>query len=69
MPAKIELLESLLREVSNDVYELYVEFNDSTPPALYGTLLGIHTKIDMGLNGEYIPEELRVQEMPDGKEN
>lgn len=64
MAIKIELLESLLREVSNDVYELYSDFMESTPPELYAPLLGIHTKIDMGLNGEYIPEELRVRDYP-----
>ena len=56
---KIELLEALLKEVAGDVYELYSEYADTTPPELHGALLGIHTKIDMGLKGQYIPEVSR----------
>lgn len=63
MSTKIELLEALLREVSNDVYELYNEYADTTPPELYGALLGIHTKIDMGLKDQYTPEALRQSKM------
>jgi len=66
MPTKIELLESLLREVLDDLSEV---FSDCTgkkygvvPPEIYGAILGLHTKIDMGLNGDYVPEELRVQQ-------
>ena len=65
MPSKIEILEALLREVSNDAMELYIEFNHLSPPKLYAPLLGIHTKIDMGLSGEYTPKELQVQEIPE----
>lgn len=60
-----KLFEALLKEVKNDVYELYDKHTDTTPPELYGALLGIHTKIDMGLNGEYTPEALR--QMPKEK--
>jgi len=67
MATKIELLEELLREVSNDVYELYDEFANTVPPELFGALLGIHTKIDMGLNGQYEPQRLR--QMPERKDN
>jgi len=60
MATTIKLLEAMLEEVADDIYELYNECVDSTPPAVYGTLLGIKEKIGLALESKYTPQKLRI---------
>lgn len=72
MATKIELLEALLRELSNDLSEIYSDCTGEkygdVPPEIYGAILGLHTKIDLGLSGEYVPEKLQKQDYPNGNQ-
>jgi hypothetical protein len=65
---EIERLRAEMRAVSDELYELYNETCDSTPPEIYASIFGLHERLDVFLDGGYGPPEkpadLRVQEKP-----
>ena len=49
---RITELETEIQEVSNQLMELYDECVDSTEPAVYGAILGLHERLNKVLKGE-----------------
>jgi hypothetical protein len=48
---RIEELEAEIQEVSNQLLELYDNCNETTRPAVYGTILGLHERLEQTLKG------------------
>jgi len=49
---RIEELEAEMEEVSNQLYELYSECADTTEPKVYGTILGLHERLERAVKGK-----------------
>ena len=41
-----------MEEVSNQLYELYSECADTTEPKVYGTILGLHERLERAVKGK-----------------
>lgn len=50
-----EELEAEMEEVANQLYELYNECNETTEPEVYGTILGLHERLEQFLKRIYSP--------------
>lgn len=48
----IEKLETEMQEVSNQLLELYTDCNETTEPKVYGTILGLHQRLEQFLTGK-----------------
>ena len=43
---RIEGLEAEIQEVSNQLIELYNQCSETTAPEVYGTILGLHERLE-----------------------
>lgn len=48
---RIKELEAEIREVSNQLYNLYKLCSDTTSSDVYGTILGLHERLEQALKG------------------
>ncbi len=46
---RIKGLESEIQEVSNQLVDLYNKCNETTAPEVYGTVLGLHERLEQAL--------------------
>lgn len=49
---QIKELETEIQEVSNQLYNLYDACNETTEPEVYGTILGLHERLEQALKGK-----------------
>ena len=48
---RIKELKTLMQDTSNQLIELYDKCNETTEPEVYGTILGLHEKLEQTLKG------------------
>lgn len=48
---RIKELEGEIQEVSNQLMDLYELCSETTRPAVYGTILGLHERLEQTLKG------------------
>ena len=51
---QIKELEDEIQEVSNQLNDLYELCSETTRPAVYGTILGLHERLEQALKGKKI---------------
>jgi hypothetical protein len=56
---------AFLEELKDDISNIYDEATDTSPPEVYGALLGLTEKIGKFLAGDYVPADLRARERPE----
>ena len=49
---RIKELKDEIQEVANQLMELYTDCADKTEPEVYGTILGLHERLEQALKGK-----------------